>query len=82
MDTLKPKAERLKETMVLLKKIQEVGVPKSHYVFYEVKNLLSAWVSDGPAVTQEIDFGSHLGELKLPVKLGSVATLNLKAKHK
>ena len=82
MDSVKPKAERLKETMVLLKKLQEVGVPKSHYVFHQVKALLSTWVSDGPEVTHEIDFGSHMGELKLPVKVGSVATLNLKAKHK
>ena len=80
MDTIKPKAERLKETIVLLKKLQEIGVPKTHYVFYQVKTLLSTWVADGPSLMEQIDFGTHMGELTLPIKLGKVATLNLKVK--
>ena len=81
MTEIKPKAERLKETMVLLKKLQEIGVPKSHYVFQQVKSRLSDWVSDGPALTEQIDFGTHMGELCLPIKAGDVATLNLKVKR-
>ena len=79
---LKPKSERLKETIVLLKKLPEVGVPSSSYVYEQVKDKLTAWVSDGPACDERIDFGTHWGDLNLPVKAGRVATLNLIVKRK
>ena len=51
----KEKGERLKETIVLLNKLPEVGIPKSSYLFEKVKTLMSTWVSDGPAVTEVIE---------------------------
>jgi hypothetical protein len=79
---VKTKGERLKETITLLKKLPEVGVPTSSYVYEQVKQQMTLWVSDGPAFDDRFDFGTHWGDLKLPVKPGRVASLNLVAKHK
>ena len=79
---LKSKGERLKETVVLLKKLPEVGVPTSSYVYEQVKKEMTNWVSDGPVFDERFDFGTHWGDLKLPVKEGQVASLNLVAKRK
>ena len=78
----KSKGERLKETITLLKKLPEVGVPTSCYAYEQVKDIMTAWVSDGPAYDDRIDFGTHWGDLKLPVKEGQIASLNLVAKRK
>ena len=78
---LKPKEERLTETITLLKKLPEVGIPQSHYMFTQVKDRMSSWVADGPALSERLDFGSHWGDLTLPVKQGRVASLDLKAKR-
>ena len=79
---VKPKGERLKETITLLKKLPEVGVPASSYIYEQVKQEMTTWVSDGPVFDERFDFGSHWGDLKLPVKPGQVASLNLVAKRK
>ena len=79
---VKPKGERLKETITLLKKLIEIGVPSSNYVYEQVATQMKAWVSDGPAYSDRFDFGSHWGDLSLPVKVGKVASLNLVAKRK
>ena len=79
---LKSKGERLKETVTLLKKLPEVGVPTSSYVYEQVKNEMTTWVSDGPVFDERFDFGTHWGDLKLPVKEGQVSSLNLVAKRK
>ena len=77
----KPKAERLKETITLLKKLPQVGIPDSSYAYEKVNGLMTAWVNDGPAHTELIDFKSHWGTLVLPVKEGKVSSLDLKAKR-
>ena len=82
MSDTKPKAERLKETITLLKKLPEVGIPRESYAYSQVQELMTTWVSDGPAVSEKIDFESHWGELILPVRAGKVASLDLKAKKK
>jgi hypothetical protein len=77
----KPKAERLKETITLLKKLPQVGIPENSYIYGKVKDLMTTWVNVGPAVTEYIDFKSHFGTLVLPVKEGKVSSLDLKAKR-
>lgn len=77
----KPKAERLKETITLLKKLPQVGIPDNSYAYGRVKDLMTTWVNDGPALTEHIDFKSHFGTLVLPVKAGKVSSLDLKAKR-
>lgn len=79
---VKSKGERLKETVTLLKKLPEVGVPASSYIYEQIKQEMTTWVSDGPVFDERFDFGSHWGDLKLPVKAGQVASLNLVAKRK
>jgi hypothetical protein len=79
---VKTKGERLKETVTLLKKLPEVGVPTSSYVYEQVKQQMTTWVSDGPAFDDRFDFGTHWGDLKLPVKKSQVASLNLVLKRK
>ena len=40
----KPKAERLKETIALLKRLQEAGIHESDPGYTEIKRLMSEWV--------------------------------------
>ena len=80
MSDIKPKAERLKETITLLKKLPEVGIPREAYAYSQVQDLMTAWVNGGPSISETIDFESHWGNLTLPVKLGRVASLDLKVK--
>lgn len=82
MTEVKPKEERLKETLTLLGKLPEVGIPKTHPLFVKVKEMMSGWVNMGPAVCERIDFGSHWGDLTLPVKAGRVASLDMKLKRR
>lgn len=81
MTEVKPREERLKETITLLNKLPEVGIPKTHPIFLSVKELMSAWVNMGAAISERLDFGSHWGDLTLPVKTGRVASLDMKVKR-
>jgi hypothetical protein len=82
MSGVKSKAERLKETITLLKKLPEVGIARESWAYSQVQDLMTAWVNGGPAVTEKIDFESHWGTLVLPIKEGSVSSLDLKVKVK
>jgi len=77
---VKPKAERLKETITLLKKLPEVGVPRESYAYSQVQDLMTTWVNGGPAVTEKLDFETHWGTLVLPIANGRVSSLDLKVK--
>ena len=78
----KPKGERLKETITLLKKLPQVGVPVESYAYSQVQDFMTVWVNDGPAAFEKIDFDTHWGELIMPIKEGKVSTLELKLKNK
>ena len=80
MSDIKSKAERLKETITLLKKLPEVGIARESWAYSQVQDLMTAWVNGGPAVTEKIDFETHWGTLVLPVKEGKVSSLDLKVK--
>ena len=80
MSSVKSKAERLKETITLLKKLPEVGIARESWAYSQVQDLMTVWVNGGPAVTEKIDFESHWGTLVLPVKEGKVSSLDLKVK--
>jgi hypothetical protein len=80
MSSIKSKAERLKETITLLKKLPEVGIARESWAYSQVQDLMTAWVNGGPAVTEKIDFESHWGTLVLPIKEGNVSSLDLKVK--
>ncbi len=80
---LKPAAERLAETITILKKLQEIGIGDSDPGYVRVKELMSAWVKSEATVGQDhhIDFPRHRrrGDLVLPVRPGRPASLNLRA---
>jgi hypothetical protein len=80
MSGVKSKAERLKETITLLKKLPEVGIARESWAYSQVQDLMTAWVNGGPAVTEKIDFDSHCGTLFLTIKEGNVSSLDLKVK--
>jgi hypothetical protein len=80
MSGVKSKAERLKETITLLKKLPEVGIARESWAYSQVQDSMTAWVNGGPAVTEKIDFDSHWGTLVLPIKEGNVSSLDLKVK--
>ena len=80
MSSVKSKAERLKETITLLKKLPDVGIARESWAYSQVQDLMTVWVNGGPAVTEKIDFESHWGTLVLPVKEGKVSSLDLKVK--
>jgi len=79
---LKSKAERLKETITLLKKLPEVGVARESYPYSQVQDLMTEWVNGGSYKKEVIDFESHTGTLTLPVVEGQVSSLDLKVKPK
>lgn len=78
---IKPKEERVKETITLLNKLPEVGVPKTHPLFLQIKDLMSKWVNMSETIAERIDFGTHWGDLILPSKAGKIASLDLKSKR-
>jgi hypothetical protein len=76
----KPKAERLQETITILKKLQEVGIPETDQGYVDAKAKLSAWVQTGEAAKHIVTFPlvSRRGELILPKRAGVAASLLLK----
>jgi len=78
----KDKAERLKETITLLKKLPEVGVARESYAYSQVQDLMTEWVNGGGYKKEIIDFESHVGTLTLPIVEGPVSSLDLKVKVK
>lgn len=78
----KDKAERLKETITLLKKLPEVGVARESYAYSQVQDLMTEWVNGGGYKKEVIDFESHTGTLILPIVEGRVSSLDLKVKVK
>jgi hypothetical protein len=77
----KPKEERLRETITLLKKLQEVGISETDEGYLDAKAKLTAWVADGEAAQYTIVFArySRRGELVLPRRAGVAASFTLKA---
>jgi hypothetical protein len=77
----KSKAERLEETLTILKKLPEVGFATDSYQYKQVLDHMSAWVKFGVAQRVTLDFVSHTGELFLPDTEGKVSSLDLKVKR-
>lgn len=76
----KPKGDRVKETITILKKLQEVGFAETEPGYQELKRLMSKWVHDGEAATYKVEFPRYgrRAELVLPARADRAASVNLK----
>jgi len=77
---VKSKAERLKDTIMILKKLQQVGIPKTNPGYQEIQAAMTEWVNSTEAATHVIPiarFGRD-AELILPKDSGITAKLNLR----
>ena len=76
----KSKAERLKETIHLLKQLGNMGYTDLTSGFPEIKSTLKQWVQDGEECTKDIDMfrENRIAELRLPKFVNKAATLKLR----
>ena len=77
---VKSKAERLRDTVMILKKLQKVGIPKTNPGYQDIQAAMTEWVNSTEAFTHTIPiarFGRD-AELVLPKDSGITATLNLR----
>lgn len=77
----KTKEDRVKETVTILRKLQEVGIADTDPGYKQVKELMTAWVATGEASSHTVDFyrAGRRGELTLPRRADRAAGLALKA---
>lgn len=76
----KSKADRLKETIHLLKQLGNMGYTDLTPGFPEIKAALKQWVQDGEKCEQDIDMfrENRIAELRLPKLANKAATLKLR----
>ncbi len=76
----KPKADRVREGITILQKLQEVGIGPTEPAFQEIKALISGWVNTGEAVAKAIPLVrfDRVAHLVLPRRRTAVASLVLK----
>ncbi len=77
----KPKEDRLKETLEILKKLKDLGLNDREPGFVLTKQKFSEWVSTGEAWSGTIDYPmlQRKAEIVLPARADRVASLLLKA---
>ena len=77
---VKPRNERLLETVTILKKLQKLGIPITNTGYIEIKKLMTKWVNSKESFKETIYIARYGREadLVLPDKVGEVATLNLR----
>jgi hypothetical protein len=71
----KPTAERLQESMNILKQIQELGIATTDPGYRALSAKFSEWVKGGDAWQGNVDFHRHNRRAKvlLPTKPGTIA---------
>jgi hypothetical protein len=79
MSSDKPKADRLREGMEILRKLQEFGVGRTDPGFQEVQGAIAAWVSTGTAAQHRISLSrqERVAEIVLPRRAMNTATCRL-----
>ena len=78
--TEKPKEERLKETLRLLKGLKANGLTEGDGSYVAIKGLLTHWVNTGEAVDTSIDLfrQNRVAHISLPKGADRPATIALK----
>jgi hypothetical protein len=76
----KPKSERLRETIRLLKGLKANGLGEASAPYKEIKNLMTRWVEDGEAVEAKVDLfrQNRIAHISLPKGADRPATIALK----
>ena len=76
----KSKADRLKETLRLLKELQRVGIRTNDPGYKEIQRLMTVWVNDGVALTTVVELYRYgrQADLYLPSKADRAASINLR----
>jgi hypothetical protein len=79
----KPKEDRLKETMEILRKLEEIGIARTEPGFQEIQRRMGVWVATGEPDDFKTEFHRHgrRAECVLPRRADRVATLALKVLH-
>lgn len=81
---LKSKADRVKESITILKKLKELGIPPHEPGYYTTKEKLDEWIAGGDAWSGRIDFPrfERRAELDLPVRPDRVVQMTIFAPRK
>lgn len=80
MSQEKPKADRLREGLEILRKLQEFGVGRGDPGFQEVQAAIGTWVSTGGSAQHKILLSrqERVAEIVLPRRAMNTATCVLK----
>lgn len=80
----KPKEDRVKESVTLLKKLIEVGIATTDPGFKDTKIQLDKWINEGEAWSGKIEFPRYgrIADLVLPFRKDRVSSMMLKAPNK
>jgi hypothetical protein len=78
---VKPKAERVKEAINILKKLKELGIADTDPGYKETKEHLDTWIQGGDTWVGKILFERYgrRAELVLPTREGRIASMKLMA---
>jgi hypothetical protein len=76
----KPKGDRVKETIRLLKGLQANGLSERDGGYREIKELLATWIETGEAADAKVDLfrQNRIAHISLPKGSDSPATIALK----
>ena len=79
---VKPKEERLKEGIALLKQLRDGGIQEHSLGYLELKNKITEWVSNQDSWEGNIPFTEYgrIAEVELPKYTNRAAGLNFKVK--
>lgn len=71
----KPTAERIKESMAILQKLQELGIHPTDPSYKELSGRFNDWIKGGEAWVGNVDFyrWNRRAKVLLPIKPGTIA---------
>lgn len=74
-DKVKPTTERVKESMAILQKLQELGIPPTDPAYKELSSKFSEWIKGGEAWVGNVDFHrwNRRAKVLLPTRPGTIA---------
>jgi hypothetical protein len=82
-ESFKPQSEKVKESITILKKLQELGIPINEPGYVMLKGKFNDWIKSNESWKGDIYFPrfGRRAEVSLPVEPGRVSTVNLLKPH-